>query len=84
MQGHRNGNGTEKTGRTRSYRDELSLRDSRAVDDAFSGGAFGCPGEYFRGAAALDCRGGFKTRCRRCWGSPYGDEEWIREDQRDE
>ncbi len=68
----------------RSYRDELRLRDRGAVDDAFSGGAFGCPGEYFRGAAAMDCRAGFRIRCRLCWGAPYRDEDWIGEEQRDE
>ena len=69
--------------RTGSYRDELRRRERKSVNAAFSGGAYGCPGEYFRGAAAQDCRRGFRVRCRQCWGSPYGGEEWIPPEKRD-
>ena len=36
-----------------SYREELKTREPQAVDERFAGGAFGCPGEYFRGAEVL-------------------------------
>jgi len=72
-----------RTYRLRSYRDELWRRERKSVNAAFAGGAYGCPGEYFRGAAAQDCRGEFQVRCRRCWSSPYGGEEWIPPEKRD-
>jgi len=69
--------------RGESYRDVLRRREPHSVNTAFSGGAYGCPGEYFRGAAALDCRGEFRMRCVRCWSSPYGGEEWIPPERRE-
>ena len=84
MRRHQSAPGRSGRRGVKSYREELRLRDERAVNDAFWGGAFGCPGEYFRGAAAMDCRSGFRLRCPLCWGSPYGDEEWIGDDQSDE
>ena len=66
-----------------SYRDVLRRQEPWAVNAAFSGGAFGCPGEYFRGAAALDCRGNFRVRCRQCWSEPYGGEDWIPPERRE-
>ena len=69
--------------RGESYRDVLRRREPHSVNTAFSGGAYGCPGEYFRGAAALDCRGEFRVRCALCWSSPYGGEEWIPPERRE-
>ena len=69
--------------RLSSYRDELRRREIKSVNAAFNGGAYGCPGEYFRGAAAEDCRGEFRVRCSRCWSDPYGGEEWIPPEKRE-
>ena len=74
----------QKGGLRNSYRDELKARESGLVDERFAGGAFGCPGEYFRGADAHDCRSGFRVRCENCWSRPYADEEWIPYKNRDE
>ena len=60
-----------------SYREKLKTREPQAVDERFAGGAFGCPGEYFRGAAVLACECGFREWCEECWNRPYGEEEWI-------
>ena len=69
--------------RPESYLDELRRRESGAVNEAFSGGAYGCPGEYFRGAAAMDCRGEFRVICKQCWSSAYEGEEWVPPQRRD-
>lgn len=61
----------------RSYRMELALREKQAVRAEYCGGAYGCPGEYFRGAPAENCRDGFPKRCDVCWSKSYADEEWI-------
>lgn len=65
-----------------SYREELTDREPRAVDARCPGGAFGCPGDYFRGASAADCRPIARERCEACWGADYEDEEWIEYDER--
>lgn len=67
-----------------SYREELELRERQAVREEYHGGAYGCPGEYFRGAPAEDCRQGFRKRCHLCWSMAYADEEWIPYEERDE
>lgn len=67
-----------------SYRDELRARESEAVREEFLGGAYGCPGEYFRGAPAANCQSGFRTRCQMCWSNVYADEEWIPYEKRNE
>ena len=61
----------------RSYREELELREKQAVRWEYCGGAYGCPGEYFRGAPAERCRGFFPKQCSACWSKVYADEEWI-------
>lgn len=68
----------------RSYRKELMAREPQAVDERFAGGAFGCPGEYFWGAAVLTRGCGFRKGCELCWNRPYGEEEWIPDEKRDE
>ena len=60
-----------------SYREELAAREPQAVDERFAGGAFGCPGEYFRGAEVLVAGCGFRQGCAACWNRPYEGEEWI-------
>ena len=60
-----------------SYRDELGLRQPERVDARYRGGAFGCPGDYFAGARAEDCRPPEEAKCRACWDGEYRDEEWI-------
>ena len=67
-----------------SYREALRKREPEAVNEKFAGGAFGCPGEYFRGAPAKMCRGDFRRRCGGCWDRPYAQEEWIPYEKRDE
>lgn len=67
----------------RSYRDVLRERERQAVREEYAGGAYGCPGEYFRGAPQEDCREGFRRRCRSCWNTAYADEEWIPSEKRD-
>lgn len=68
---------TESKRTVPSYREELSGRELRRVDERCPGGAFGCPGDYFRGAPAADCRPIVKSRCNMCWGTAYQNEEWI-------
>ena len=65
-----------------SYRDELRKRQAQAVREEFFGGAYGCPGEYFRGAAARDCRRVERGLCQQCWSETYASEEWIRDEER--
>lgn len=60
-----------------SYREELKAREPQAVNEGFTGGAFGCPGEYFWGAAVFMRGCGFRKRCDECWNRPYEEEEWI-------
>ncbi len=67
-----------------SYRDELWVRQPQAVKDEFYGGAYGCPGEYFRGAPARNCHSIERAQCERCWGGTYASEEWIPYEKRDE
>lgn len=72
---------TESKAGNFSYRAALEKREPRAVDERCPGGAFGCPGDYFRGARAEDCRPIVRTRCGECWESEYMDEEWIEDDK---
>lgn len=65
-----------------SYRDELGKRQARAVREEFFGGAYGCPGEYFRGAAAKDCKAVQRALCENCWSEAYAGEEWIEDEER--
>lgn len=65
-----------------SYREALRVREPRSVDERCPGGAFGCPGDYFRGAPAADCRPLIKRQCDVCWAVEYKDEEWIENDER--
>lgn len=65
-----------------SFREALSIREPCAVDARCPGGAFGCPGDYFRGAPAADCRPLIKEQCDVCWAVDYQDEEWIDNDER--
>ena len=67
-----------------SYRDELGARQAQAVREEYYGGAYGCPGEYFRGAPARDCRNVRRTMCEECWNGIYQSEEWIPYEKRDE
>ena len=67
-----------------SYRDELGARQAQAVRREFFGGAYGCPGEYFRGAPARDCRSVKRKACEECWSGIYQSEEWIPYEKRDE
>ena len=60
-----------------SYREVLETRAPHAVDERVPGGAFGCPGDYFRGAPAADCRPLIQGQCGVCWNGDYGNEEWI-------
>lgn len=66
-----------------SYRNELKLRERQAVREEYYGGAYGCPGEYFRGAPAENCRSDLRRRCQVCWSKTYADEEWIPYEKRD-
>ena len=68
----------------RSYREELRLREWRAVRREFCGGAYGCPGDYFRGAPADNCKSELLQRCPRCLSKTYADEEWIPYEMRNE
>lgn len=70
--------------RGRSYREELRLRERRAVRREYCGGAYGCPGDYFRGAPSDNCRRDLSIRCPECWSRTYADEEWIPYEKRDE
>ena len=63
-----------------SYRDALRRVQPERVDARYRGGAFGCPGDYFAGARAEDCRPPDGARCRECWDGDYGDEEGIADD----
>ena len=67
-----------------SYREVLQRWEPEVVDERFTGGAFGCPGEYFRGAPLASCRSDLLRRCEDCWSRPYEDEEWIPYEKRDE
>lgn len=67
----------ESTEAVLSYQEELQRKNPKRVDKRYRGGAYGCPGDYFRGAAAMDCRKDFEERCARCWSESYKDEEWI-------
>lgn len=67
-----------------SYREELKMREPQSVDERFAGGAFGCPGEYFRGAPGFAHGCGFRERCEDCWNGHYANEEWIPYEKRDE
>jgi len=60
-----------------SYREELKTREAKSVDERVPGGAFGCPGEYFRGAAVWDRCAPLCVRCQVCWSQTYKGEEWI-------
>lgn len=64
------------------YREALRCREPGRVDERYRGGAFGCPGDYFRGARAEDCRRPEAAMCRACWDGKYRDEEWIDDDKR--
>lgn len=66
-----------------SYRGELGKRQAQAVREEFFGGAYGCPGEYFRGAAAKDCQVITRKRCEDCWSEAYAGEEWIKDEERE-
>ena len=67
-----------------SYRDELTARQALAVREEFYGGAYGCPGEYFRGAPAKNCSSIRRERCEKCWSGIYQSEEWIPDEKRGE
>lgn len=67
-----------------SYREELGTRQAQMVRTEFYGGAYGCPGEYFRGAPAGNCRSIRRERCEECWSGIYQSEEWIPDEKRDE
>lgn len=63
-----------------SYRDKLKEHDPDRVNSIATGGAFGCPGEYFFGAPGYERSRCFpikEKRCRRCWGRPYAQERCI-------
>lgn len=64
-----------------SYREELRRREPGRIDPRYRGGAYGCPGDYFRGARAEDCRSVQRAQCEDCWESEYKDEEWIKSDE---
>ena len=70
---------SEKT--VTSYREELRRRDGTRVDPRFRGGAYGCPGEYFRTPQSGDCRPIDRARCAACWGADYQGEEWIEHEE---
>lgn len=65
-----------------SYREELRRREPGRIDPRYRGGAYGCPGDYFRGARAEDCRPVVRAQCEGCWEELYQDEEWIAYDER--
>lgn len=67
-----------------SYRDELRVRQAQMVREEFYGGAYGCPGEYFRGAAARNCAAIERAACENCWSETYQSEEWIPDEERGE
>ena len=64
-----------------SYREALRRIEPRRVDERYRGGAFGCPGDYFRGGRAEDCRKPQEAVCRACWDGMYQDEEWIENEE---
>ena len=66
-----------------SYRDELRVRQAQTVREEFYGGAYGCPGEYFRGAPGKNCHIR-REQCEECWSGIYQSEEWIPYEKRDE
>lgn len=68
----------------RSYREELRLRERQAVRREFCGGAYGCPGDYFRGAPSENCKRDLLRLCPICWSKTYADEEWIPYEMRNE
>lgn len=64
------------------YRDVLARKEPGRIDLRYRGGAFGCPGDYFEGAKAEDCRQIDRVKCEVCWEELYQGEEWI-EDERE-
>ena len=64
-----------------SYRDVLARREPGRIDERYRGGAYGCPGDYFRGARAEDCTPPTAAKCRACWDGTYRDEEWMEHDE---
>lgn len=65
-----------------SYREALRRREPGRIDPRYSGGAYGCPGDYFRGAAAEDCRPIDRAQCEECWEGLYRSEEWMNDDKK--
>lgn len=63
------------------YLDALARKDPGRIDPRYRGGAFGCPGDYFTGAKAEDCRQIDQAQCGRCWKELYQGEEWIEDDR---
>ena len=68
----------------KSYRYELGLREAQRVRGEFYGGAYGCPGEYFRGAPVQRNCEIERMQCQRCWSRTYAGEEWIPYENRGE
>ena len=68
----------------KSYRHELRMRETQRVKDEFYGGAYGCPGEYFRGASVQKNCKIERMECERCWSRTYAGEEWIAYENRGE
>ena len=68
----------------KSYRDELRVREVQRVREEFYGGGYGCPGEYFCGAAVQENCKIERKQCEECWSRTYAGEEWIPYEKREE
>lgn len=61
-----------------TYKDKLKDMCPNAVREAFTAGAYGCPGDWFVGAPAWDSTKEC-NQCVRCWKGIYKKEKYRKD-----